>query len=381
MPAASGSIFPQKVIAMIWDFDKTLIPGYMQDPLFRRFGVDAATFWAEVNALPDFYREHGYPLFPKDTGYLSHMLTYVREERFDGLTNAMLREFGRELEFFPGLPDFFPRIKALIEENDRFARHEITVEHYVVSTGLRQTILGSAIEPYVDGVWACEFLGMTARAGFLETPPEREDPQAAVLRDVAYAIDNTTKTRAVFEINKGVNKHPDRITVNDTMAREHRRVPFEHMIYIADGPSDVPVFSIVGQYGGKTLAVYDPEARNERDFRQALGLHEQGRVDVFGPADYREGSHTDRCLSVWVRAIAESIAARWERHLGEQIGKPPEHIVERPASAATTAPQRAAAAVAPAPDAAPGDSGDPRPAVPTDATGNVAPHDRVASPE
>jgi hypothetical protein len=110
------------------------------------------------------------------------------------------------------------------------------------------------------------------------------------------------------------------------MAPEARRVPFEHMIYVADGPSDVPVFSIVNQNGGKTFAVYAPDA-GEREFRQVRGLQDQDRVMAFGPADYTKGTHTYRCLTSWAEEIAEGIARRWQARLGESIGKAPEHIV------------------------------------------------------
>src|SRR5713101_2148427 len=141
----TAPLFPQTAIAMIWDFDRTLIPGYMQEPLFLRFGVNGDEFWTEVNALADFHRGHGASLVAEDTIYLNHILAYVRAGRFPGLNNALLRELGRELVFYPGLPDFFPRIKQLVAANSAFAKHDITVEHYVVSTGLRQMILGSAI--------------------------------------------------------------------------------------------------------------------------------------------------------------------------------------------------------------------------------------------
>lgn len=327
MVSLDGSVFPQTVIAVIWDFDKTLIPGYMQTPLFERYGVDEERFWKEVNALPAFYEKHGYPLFPRDIGYLSHILTYVREGQFKGLNNRMLRELGGELKFYPGLPSFFTKLKKHIEDNERFAKHDITLEHYIASTGLHQMIRGSKIAKYVDGIWACELLGVTAGPGFLSSPQQDySNADEAELRAIAYAIDNTTKTRAVFEINKGVNRYPNEITVNDKMPPEARRVPIEHMIYIADGPSDVPAFSILNQAGGKTFAVYSPDA-SEQEFRQVRGLQDQGRVMSFGSADYRQGTHTYRCLMSWADEIAERIATHWQQKLGEHIGKPPEHIV------------------------------------------------------
>ena len=83
--------FRQNVLAVVWDFDKTLISHYMQDPLFEAYGVDGPRFWTEVNALPALYRKRGVPVNP-ETIYLNHLLAYVRAGRFPGLTNARLRE-------------------------------------------------------------------------------------------------------------------------------------------------------------------------------------------------------------------------------------------------------------------------------------------------
>lgn len=294
--------------------------------MFARYGVNERDFWDEVNALPDFYMAHGHPLFPKDTGYLSHILAYVRDGIFDGLSNKSLRGLGAELSFYPGLPDFFDQLKRSIEDQPRFKQRDIKLEHYIVSTGLRQMIQGSAIAPHVDGVWACELLGITAPPGFsVDGEADTAAADEATLTSIAYAIDNTTKTRAVFEINKGVNRHPE-IDVNSRMPHEARRVPFDHMIYIADGPSDVPVFSVVKQYGGKTFAVYPPEA-NEKDFRQTMELQNQERVHAFGPADYQPGTHTYRCIATWAEQIAEKIAARWQTALGDTVGAVPTHIL------------------------------------------------------
>jgi hypothetical protein len=301
MPVVDRSVFPQNVIAVIWDFDKTLIPGNMQAPMFKRYGMVEQSFWDEANKLAKFYGDHGHPLFQSDIGYLSHILTYVREGKFRGLSNNLLRELGGELEFYPGLPEFFPALKAKIEDNPGFAKYEIKLEHYIVSTGLRQMILGSSIAEHVDGVWACEMLGITAPPGFTDQTSIPNSGDEALV-GVAYSIDNTTKTRAIFEINKGVNKHPE-ITVNAKMEPSARRVPIEHMIYVADGPSDIPVFSILGQYGGKTFAVYE-----------------------FGPADYRASTHTYRCITDWAMTIAGQIAAGWRTKLEANLGNAPQHI-------------------------------------------------------
>jgi hypothetical protein len=320
----SRQLFPQNVIAMIWDFDKTLIPGNMQSPLFRHFDIDEGAFWSEVEGLEEFYRSHGSKLIQRDHLYLNHILTYVREGRMPGLGNQLLRDLGGEVEFYTGMPDFLELARKTVESQPRFAEHQIRLEHYVVSTGLRQMILGSAVAPQVDNVWACEFTELVAPPGYGEDQGQLFSPEGEI-RQLIYTIDNTSKTRAVFEINKGTNKNPS-IDVNAKIAPEDRRVPFQNMIYIADGPSDVPVFSVVGANGGRTYAVYRPGSQSE--FSQAARLLEQGRVDAFGEADYSDGSHTAMWLMHAAQVIASRIVADREDALNERMGLPPQHVAD-----------------------------------------------------
>ena len=123
------TLFAQNVIAVIWDFDRTLAPSYMQSPLFRRFDIDERHFWDEVNGLPEFYRARGVKNISKDTLYLNHILTYVREGIFTGLSNSLLFELGSEIEFYSGLPEFFTNVKETVSKNPEYAKHGITVEH------------------------------------------------------------------------------------------------------------------------------------------------------------------------------------------------------------------------------------------------------------
>jgi hypothetical protein len=326
----SKTLFTQNVIAVIWDFDKTLIPGYMQEPLFRRFGLnkpeDQKKFWDEVNGLEKFYIDRGASHVSRDTMYLNHLLTYVRRGIFKNLSNQMLRQLGGEIELFQGLPDFFGTLKEIVSSNAHFQKHDVELEHYIVSTGLKEMILGSKVAPFVDGIWACEFVEVAAEPGYLETKQQGlfEKPTGGVVVDVCYSLDNTTKTRAIFEINKGVNKEAS-IDVNDTIAQEDRRVPFEHMIYIADGASDVPVFSILNQYNGRTFAVYPPG--DKKHFCQVKELQRQGRVQGIGEASYVNSSLTSLWLQTAVEEIAASIVAKQERLLREKVGRSPKHIL------------------------------------------------------
>ena len=309
-------LFLQNIIAIIWDFDRTLSPQYMQAPLFRAYGVDEEAFWREVRALPAYYARAGIRV-QADTCYLGHLLTYVRAGRMPGLSNAHLRKLGDQIPFFPGLPDIFDRVGRVLAAPP-FREGDLRLEHYVVSTGLAEMIRGSAIAPKLAGIWASEFVECPAAPGFDPSAA----PQSGEISQIAGLLDNTTKTRAIFEINKGVNKVPE-ISVNDMIPEEERRVPFKHMIYIADGPSDIPSFSVVRKHGGLTYAVYDPASQDQ--FAQAVRMQETGRIDAFGPADYREGTQTDLWLCLQVRRIAERIMERRKQALGSRVAPGPVH--------------------------------------------------------
>ena len=327
------SPFEQNIIAMVWDCDKTLISSYMQEPLFRHFNVDGGKFWQEVNALKAYYGKQGISV-NSDTSYLNHILTYVKSGLFKGLNNALLREFGKELKFYPGLPQFFGEVKLLINDDEKYKAFDIRLEHYVVSTGFAETIRGSAIAPFVDGIYGCEFIETPAMPGYLDSLGDVPSATAGIsnvvtsahseISQIASALDNTSKTRYLFEINKGSNKYPDTIDVNSSIARESRRVPFENMIYIADGPSDVPAFSILNYNGGSTFAVY-PKG-DVKAFRQVDALRRDNRVQMFGEADYETASQSWLWLTEKVRAIADSIVERKQAAIRNSAGAPPTHL-------------------------------------------------------
>jgi hypothetical protein len=322
-PEMTQQLFLQNIIACIWDFDKTLSPGYMQAPIFKHYDIDARKFWKEVEQLPVVYKNSGLDLISTDTLYLNHILTYAREGVFKGLNNSRLRKLGAKLEFYKGLPQFFEEIKQFVSKQADWRQHEIQVEHYIVSTGLRQMILGSKIAPYVDGVWGCEFVEDAPPPGYLGKVGKTASGNPGVISQIAYALDNTTKTRAVFEINKGSNKIPE-IDVNAMIPDADRRVPFQNMIYVADGPSDIPVFSLINRFGGRTFAVYQPESNKE--FAQVNRLQKQKRVQSFGEANYTRGSQTAMWIINAVSEISAQIIVNRERTLGDKIGKPPRHL-------------------------------------------------------
>lgn len=329
------TLFTQNIVTCIWDFDKTLIPGYMQSPLFRRFGIDEPTFWAETNSLDAHYKRRGYHI-SGEIAYLNHILTYVLAGRMPRLNNQLLRECGGDIGFYPGIPEFFAASRGFVREKPEYQKHDISLEHYIVSTGLAEMIRGSRAAPQVDGIWGCEFVENPLQPGFLRQG-EFALSADAVIAQIGMVIDNTTKTKALFEINKGTNKNPA-IDVNSDIKPEDRRIPMMNMIYIADGPSDIPSFSVVKNGGGKAYAVYDPESPAE--FEQNDRLRQVGRIDHYGPADYTPNSPTWRWLRLQIHKICDRIVADREVAVAQRVSRPPRHLAPDPARAASVAAAR-----------------------------------------
>jgi hypothetical protein len=317
----ASPLFTQNIIACIWDFDKTLIPGYMQAPLFARFNVDEAAFWAETNALTETYRKRGYRI-AGEICYLNHILTYVLCGRMAGLSNRILRECGKEIVFYPGMPAFLKKSREWVRTKPEYVKHELELEHYIVSTGIAEMIRGSAAAPFVDGLWGCEFIENPLQPGFL-SQKELSIEAAAEIAQIGMMIDNTTKTRAIFEINKGTSKNPA-IDVNAKVTPEDRRIPLQNMIYIADGPSDIPSFSVVKGGGGKAYAVYNPDRPDE--FAQNDRLRQGGRIDHYGKADYTEGTETFNWLRLHIEQLCDRIVTDREASVAARMSRPPRHL-------------------------------------------------------
>ena len=296
-------LFPQNIIAVIWDFDETMTPEPMQRVLFDAYGQDSKTFWDKVNQLLDEYQDRGFNQVSNTLVYLHHILDYVKEGKFKDLSNAQLKELGKGIKFYPGLVDLLKNLKKIVKEPP-YSNHDLSLEHYVVSTGLKKLIEGSDVASSLTDIWGCEFI---------------ENERGCIER-VIYVLDDTTKTRAIFEINKGVNKDRN-IQVNSSIKEDQRRVPMEHMIYIADGPSDVPVFSVINKHGGKTLGVYNPQS--EKKFNDALKLQNDGRVNNMEEADYGVNKPATRWLKAKVREIADSIVKKHEQKREQSVSPAP----------------------------------------------------------
>lgn len=223
----------------------------------------------------------------------------------------MLRELGKELVFYNGLPELMSISKKMIEDNAIYSEYDIKVEHYIVSTGFTEMIKGSAVNDYVAGIWGCELIEAPDADGNM------------IISEIGYTIDNTTKTRAIFEINKGVGLW-EGVNVNTKMSEDMRRVPLKNMIYIADGPSDVPAFSTLNKGGGATFAIYP--RNNIKAFSQVEQLRKDGRINMYAEADYSEGTTAYMWITEKIKEFANRIREAERSKLKNSISDVPKHL-------------------------------------------------------
>lgn len=300
------------IIALVWDFDKTLVDGYMQDPIFKEFNIDPKEFWSENNAEIERLRKEGLWV-NADTFYLNFFLRNIRDDKhgLGELNNAKLKELGGKISFYKGVEEIFPDLIAFVENDEQYKEFDIKLEHYIISTGFRQMIEGCPLKEYVKKAWGCELL----------------ENDKGVLSEISYTIDNTTKTRALFEINKGVGIEDQRknIDVNTTIPESDRRVHFINMVYVADGPSDIPAFSVINKNGGATFAVY-PKG-DEKALSQVEKMRADGRVQMYAVADYSKDETAYLWIKNKVKQMADRIVEEKKSRLSKYGSGTPKHLV------------------------------------------------------
>ena len=250
-------------IALIYDFDGTLAAGNMQEYDFiPAVGKSNKEFWSESNTLAE----------EQDADQiLTYMARMIQEARAKGLSlrREAFQESGRHVVLFPGVEEWFDRVNAYGEARG------IRILHYINSSGLKEIIEGTSIADRFRKIYACSFLYNVD--GIAYWP--------------AVAVNYTNKTQFIFKINKGVESVYDTKLVNRYMEESRRPVPFSRMIYVGDGTTDIPCMRLVKNFGGHSIAVYNPAEKSKRN--EMNTLIRDNRVNHVCPADYREGTEID----------------------------------------------------------------------------------------
>ncbi len=255
-------------VALIYDFDGTLAPGNMQEYDFiPAVGKSNKEFWSEANSLAE----------QQDADMvLTYMARMIQEAKSKGvsLRREAFQESGRNVTLFKGVKEWFSRINAYGEQRG------IRVLHYINSSGLKEIIEGTEIAHEFRNIYACSFLYDVD--GIAYWP--------------AVAVNYTNKTQFIFKINKGVESVFDSKLVNRYIPENERAVPFSQMIYVGDGTTDIPCMRLVKNFGGHSIAVYNPEQKGARKDMSSL-IHDN-RVNHICPADYSEGSDIDKIVKL-----------------------------------------------------------------------------------
>ncbi|WP_268799403.1 HAD family hydrolase [Pseudomonas huanghezhanensis] len=265
-----------------YDFDGTLSPGNMQEYDFvPALKIKPAVFWQEAKAMAQEQQAD------EILAYMRLMIERAQAAKVR-VSKKDFADFGASIQLFPGVEDWFKRITA-------YGRTKgIKVEHFIISSGLREMIEGTPINKHFTRVYASGF--MYDHNGIAHWP--------------ALAVNYTTKTQYLFRINKGSLDVHDNSVINKFVEPSERPVPFSNMVFIGDGETDIPSMRLVKNQGGHSIAVYSKGKRGARE--KAQKLVDEGRTNLATTADYTENSAIDRAVKAMIdkaismRTIAEA---------------------------------------------------------------------------
>lgn len=263
------------VLAICYDFDKTLSPDDMQAQGFiQSVGYDVGEFWKQSNGLAS-----GNDM-DQNLAYMLMMQQAAEGKKL--FTRGELMKCGKEVVLFPGVKNWFKRICTYGEE------HGVLVEHYIISSGLKEMIEGTDV--------AGEFKKIYASSFFYN--------EKGVAIWPAQVVNYTNKTQFLFRIEKGVLDINDP-GVNDSFAPDEMRVPFRNMVYIGDSDTDVPCMKLVNVNGGYSIGVYNADTK---DKTKVYKMMRENRIKYYAPADYSEGKELDILLKAIIDRTAENEA-------------------------------------------------------------------------
>lgn len=259
------------IIALMYDFDKTLCEKDMQEYSFiPSIGMSAEEFWGEANKISVKNS------MDRILAYMYLMIKLAKKKDIP-ITKEAFKELGKDVVLLKGVKTWFKRIGEIAKNEG------VIVEHYIISSGLSEIIEGTPIAKYFKRIYACEF-----------HYNERGNADWA-----QQAINFTTKTQFIFRISKGVLDTVDDYTLNSYVSENDRRIPYRNMIYIGDGLTDVPCMTVVRDRGGESIAIYH---QGEED--KAYKLIQENRVGYIAYADYSKDCELENIVKQLIKKMA-----------------------------------------------------------------------------
>lgn len=270
-------------MAICYDFDKTLSPDDMQAfTLIPSFGMEKSEFWSESNKLA---KDN---LMDNNLAWMYQLIQYSKIKRLP-IRKEYFHQTGSTVPLYKGVDTWFNRMNQYAE------RKGIILEHYIISSGLKEIIEGSSIAHFFKRIYASSYL-YTAD-GVAEWP--------------AQAINYTNKTQFIFRIAKGVFEEFDE-RVNNSMPQNQLYIPYENIVYIGDSATDIPCMRLVKSRGGYSIGVFDPQKDTRKKVYQ---LYSDGRINFYAPADYSARSDISR----YMKQIIDEISAREQIKTEQQL--------------------------------------------------------------
>jgi len=271
----------KRIVAIVYDFDGTLSPHNMQeDTILDAYGLNHKRFWERSNQL---VIKKGYE---RTLAYLK-LLACDEPFKSKPLTPRFLRSLANRIPYYEGVNDgYFERIASFMDSIPEVREWGIQLEHYIISSGLKDILDGTPIRKYFKKIYACEYEYQKGRPVFPK-----------------LVINDTNKTQFLFRINKGKLNLNE--SINQHTPDHERRIPFKNMIYVGDGLTDVPSMTLMYKSGGYAIAVYDPEKKVPSSIRDMVS---EKRAEHFAPADFREESLLVKILQRTLKKIVHAIS-------------------------------------------------------------------------
>ena len=286
-------------ISIIWDFDKTLTPQDSTDELIKLFVSknDTENFWNNVKDISGVNSQHTIDSVSSSEApvwmyLLSEMATKTKKLKLKVLNEQLFKGISDRIELYHGVPDFLNEIKNLPKQDIIYKKNNIEIHHFIITAGLKDLVFSilkhNQSETLITRFFGCRY----------KLVKDRNIP--------IYCMDKTAKTRSLFEISKGSFLDDAKYKVDDFLSHQEEWCHFENMIYIGDGDTDIPAFSLIKSRRGMSIALFDPDPdKFDEKEEKAKNIKKGKRIDFFTPADFQVSGELFNFIETRCKQIAQ----------------------------------------------------------------------------